>query len=203
MRKSEGTRRTILQHSVRLGSKVGLSGLTIGGLADDLGLSKSGVFARFRSKERLQKETVLFAADAFLESVIRPALRVPRGEARVRALFERWLDWPKNDPLRGGCFFVAAATELDDRPGPLRDLLIELQSGWLDALARTVRYAVEAGDFHAAVDPEQFAHDMYGVMLAYHHASRLLADERADARARRSFDGLLAAARARRAPRPA
>ena len=189
------TRQTILRHAVQLGSKVGLSGLTIGRLAGDLHLSKSGVFARFQSKEALQTETVRFAADAFLETVIRPALRAPRGEERVRALFERWLDWPKRDPLRGGCFFVAAATELDDRPGALRDLLVELQSGWLDALATTVRFAVEKGDFQDGVDPEQFAHDMYGVMLAYHHASRLLADEKADARARKSFEGLLRAAR--------
>jgi AcrR family transcriptional regulator len=192
------TRQTILRHAVQLGSKVGLSGLTIGRLADDLHLSKSGVFARFHSKEALQTDTVRFAAASFLETVIRPALRTPRGEARVRALFEQWLDWPKRDPLRGGCFFVAAATELDDRPGPLRDLLVELQSGWLDVLATTVRYAVEKGDFGAGVDPEQFAHDMYGVMLAYHHASRLLADEKADARARKSFEGLLAAARTTR-----
>ena len=157
------------------------------------------MFARFQSKEALQTDTMRFAAASFLETVIRPALRAPRGEERVRALFEKWLDWPKRDPLRGGCFFVAAATELDDRPGPLRDLLVELQSGWLDVLARTVRFAVEKGDFRPGLDPEQFAHDMYGVMLAYHHASRLLADEKADVRARKSFDGLLAAARALRA----
>ena len=126
MRKGEATRQGILRHAVRLGSRIGLSGLTIGRLADDLRLSKSGVFSHFRSKEALQKETIRFAASIFRESVIRPALREPRGEARVRALFERWLEWPKRDPLRGGCFFVAAASELDDRPGTLRDLLVEL-----------------------------------------------------------------------------
>jgi len=195
VRKGEETRQAILRQAVRLGSTIGLSGLTIGRLAEDLHLSKSGVFSHFHSKEALQTDTVRFAAASFLEAVIRPALQAPRGEARVRALFEHWLDWPKRDPLRGGCFFVAAATELDDRPGTLRDLLVELQSGWLDVLARTVRFAVEKGDFHPGVDPEQFAHDMYGVMLAFHHASRLLADEKAEARARKSFEGLLAAAR--------
>ena len=129
MRKGEATRQGILRHAVRLGSRIGLSGLTIGRLADDLRLSKSGVFSHFRSKEALQKETIRFAASIFRESVIRPALREPRGEARVRALFERWLEWPKRDPLRGGCFFVAAASELDDRPGTLRDLLVELSRG--------------------------------------------------------------------------
>jgi len=194
VRKGELARQTILHRAVQLGSKVGLSGLTIGRLAEDLGRSKSGVFANFQSKEALQAETLRFAADSFRDAVIRPALKKPRGEERVRALFSMWLDWPKYDPLQGGCFFVAAASELDDRPGPLRSLLVELQSGWLELLARTVRFAVEKGDFHPGVDAEQFAHDMYGVMLAFHHASRLLGDQKAEARARKSFEALLRAA---------
>jgi AcrR family transcriptional regulator len=195
VRKGELARKTILRRAVQLGSKVGLSGLTIGRLAADLRRSKSGVFAHFQSKEALQAATIRFAADSFLETVIRPALKSPRGEERVREIFSQWLDWPKHDPLQGGCFFVAAASELDDRPGPLRDLLVELQSGWLDVLAGTVRMAVEKGDFRPGVDAEQFAHDTYGVMLAFHHASRLLGDRKAEERAKASFEALLRAAR--------
>ncbi len=199
MRKGEVTRQLILEHAVRLGSKIGLSGLTIGSLAKDLGLSKSGLFAHFQSKETLQLETLRYAGSSFLDAVVKPGLKAPRGEPRVRSLFERWLEWPRHDRLQGGCFLVAAATELDDRPGVLRELLVTMQSGWLGVLAGTVRFAIEVGDFHRGVDPEQFAHDIYGVMLAFHHASRLLADPGAEARSRRSFEALLAAARAPRA----
>lgn len=191
------TRQAILEHAVKLASKVGLEGLTIGKLADALELSKSGLFAHFQSKEALQLETMRFAAARFVEAVVKPALAAPRGEPRVAALFEHWLQWPERDPLPGGCFFVGAASELDDRPGALRDLLVALQKDWLEVLSNTARTAVKEGHFHDGVDPEQLAHDLYGVMLAYHHASRLLADPRAEARARAAFDSLLGAARRR------
>ncbi len=199
MRKGEVTRQAILQRAVQLASHVGLEGLTIGTLAEDLELSKSGLFAHFQSKESLQTETLAYAATSFIDLVVRPALTAPRGIPRVRAIFESWLDWPNRDPLQGGCFFVAAATELDDRPGPLRDRLVGMQKDWLDLLANTVRTAINEKHFHEKVDPEQFAHDLYGIMLAYHHAARLLADPAAETRARRAFDRLLNSAIA---PRP-
>ncbi|HXI20661.1 MAG TPA: hypothetical protein VNH46_06230, partial [Gemmatimonadales bacterium] len=121
MSKGLETRDTILHHATQLASKVGLCGLTIGTLAEDLALSKSGLFAHIGSKEQLQILVLERAAHDFIEAVVRPALREPRGEPRIRALFERWLAWDRDGLLPGGCVFVAAASELDDRPGPVRD----------------------------------------------------------------------------------
>jgi hypothetical protein len=129
-----------------------------------------------------------------MATVVRPALETPRGEQRVRALFERWLDWEGRQRTPGGCIFVQAAVELDDRDGPARARLVELQQGWLDIIARTVRGAIREGDLKATVDPEQFAHDLNGIVLAYHHAARLLRDPNGEARARRAFENLLASA---------
>ncbi|HEY7511395.1 MAG TPA: TetR/AcrR family transcriptional regulator [Vicinamibacteria bacterium] len=199
--KGELTRQTVLEHAARRASQVGLEGLTIGRLADDLDLSKSGLFAHFRSKEALQVQVIDYAAERFVESVLRPALTAPRGEPRVRALFERWFLWPRAGTNSAGCIFVALAAELDDRPGPARDRLVQAQKDWLEFLANAFRIGIEEGHFSRDADPEQFAHDLYGIMLAHHHASRLLDDPRARERAHRAFEALLAAARAG-APRP-
>ncbi|MEO7919767.1 MAG: TetR/AcrR family transcriptional regulator, partial [Thermoanaerobaculia bacterium] len=125
----------------------------------------------------------------------KPALAAPKGEPRIRAAFQRWQKWPKESALPGGCFFVAAAVEMDDRPGPVRDKLVEMQKNWLDFLASMVRSSIDEGHFRPEVDPEQFAHDIYGVMLVGHHAARLLNDPRAGARTRNAFEALVTAAR--------
>jgi AcrR family transcriptional regulator len=191
MRKGETTRTTILGHAAELASQVGLTGLTIGALADDLELSKSGLFAHFRSKEALQIQVLEHAAQSFIERVVTPSLKTPRGEPRIRSLFDRWLAWDRDRVYPGGCVFVAAATELDDRPGAVRDRLVDLQRQWLEVLTISLRKGIEAGQFDAQADAEQFAQDVYGIMLAYHHHSRLMSDPRAEERARRAFDRLL------------
>ena len=189
--KGADTRQAVLERAVSLASKVGLGGLTIGTLADELKLSKSGLFGHFRSKEALQIQVLNHAAERFVEAVIRPALAQPRGEPRVRSLFHRWLDWARSSPMPGGCLFVAAATELDDKDGPVRDRLQQLQREWLGVIATSYHKGIEEGHFPEDGDPEQFAHDLYGVMLAYHHAHRLLRDPKAEARARHAFQALL------------
>lgn len=195
MRKGELTKQTILARATEMATRIGLEGLTIGGLAEDLKLSKSGLFAHFRSKEALEVQVLDFAASQFVDAVVRPALVSPRGEPRLRKIFEAWLAWERTTPGRGGCLFVAAATELDDRPGLARDRLVRAQRDWLDFIAGAVRIAVEERHFRADTDPKQFAHDLYGVMLAYHHASRLLKDPRAAERARRAFETLVGGSR--------
>jgi AcrR family transcriptional regulator len=195
MGKGELTRQLILERATALASRVGLEGLSIGALASALELSKSGLFAHFRSKEALQVQVLEHAAARFVEAVIRPTLAAPRGEPRVRAAFARWCGWPRASGLPGGCFFVAAATELDGRPGPARELLVRQQKDWLEMLANIVRTAVAERHFRGDLDPEQFAHELHGIMLAYHHAAYLLADERADRRARTAFEALVARAR--------
>jgi AcrR family transcriptional regulator len=196
MGKGAVTRQTILEHAAGVASAAGLEGITIGRLADDLHLSKSGLFAHFRSKEALQMGVLQAAADHFTEMVVRPALAQPRGKARLRAVFDRWLDWAREAGNPGGCIFVAAAAELDDRPGPVRDLLVAFQKSWLDCIARVVRTGIGTREFRPRTDPEQLAHDLYGVMLSYHHAARLLQDPQAERRARRAFETLLKAAAA-------
>ncbi len=191
MGKGDTTREAILRHAVGLASRVGLSGLSIGRLAQELELSKSGLFSHFHSKEALQLQVLEYGAVRFVESVVKPALAAPRGVARIEALFDRWLAWSRSDPISGGCFFVAMATDLDDRPGPTRDLLVRLQRSWMDLLADLVRAAVREGRFRPDTDADQFSHDMYGVMLAYHHASRLLGDPAAEERARRALAALV------------
>src|ERR1700730_14639302 len=124
MGKGGATKDAILDRAVRLASQVGLSGLSIGRLAEDLHMSKSGLFAHFEAKETLQVEVLERAAQLFVEAVVRPALAQPRGEPRLRALFEHWLCWTKTARLPGGCLFVAAAAQLADRRGPVRDRLL-------------------------------------------------------------------------------
>lgn len=191
MTKGEETRRTILDHAAKLATQVGLEGLSIGRLAEDLGLSKSGLFAHFTSKEALQLKTLDFAAERFVEAVVRPAMAVARGEKRVRTLVERWIDWPKVSGLPGGCFFVAVSAEYDDRPGAIRERIAQLQRDWLATVANTVRSAIEEGHFKKDVDPEQFAFELYGHMLVGHLGWRLLDDKKSASRARKAFESLL------------
>ncbi len=195
MGKGDLTRQAILERATAVASQFGLAGLTIGKLAEELELSKSGLFAHFGSKESLQVAVLEHAAERFVELVITPGLRAPRGEPRLRSLFDRWRQWPKLNPMPGGCVFVTAAIELDDRPGPARDLLVKQQRDWQELLAATVRGAISEGHFRNDVDPEQFAYEFYGVMLGYHHALRLLRDPKAEKRAVRAFEDLVEAAR--------
>jgi AcrR family transcriptional regulator len=191
--KGEATRQAILARAFELANVVGVSGLSIGRLAEATGLSKSGLFAHFGSKEALEVAVVEEAARQFVQEVMVPALRQPRGEPRIRALFEHWLAWGHRP---GGCFFVGASADLDDRPGPPRDALVQAIRDWIDALATAVRIAVAEGHLRADLDPEQVAFELYGVMMATHTFSRFLRDSDAVDRARGAFDRLLASYRA-------
>src|SRR6266540_3709004 len=142
MSKGDETRRSILDQALRLASTQGLGQVTIGLLADAAGLSKSGLFAHFKSKEQLQLAVLREASDRFVGAVIAPALREPRGEPRLRALFENWLRW-ETKAFPGGCPFQAAADELDDQPGPVRDYLVETQRDFFDTLTTVARAGVE------------------------------------------------------------
>ena len=189
MSKGVETRTVILDESLQLASKIGFEALTIGHLAEQTGMSKSGLFAHFKSKEQLQLQTLDHSRKLFVDTVLRPTLTTPRGEQRVRALFENWLVW--EGVLQGGCIFVTGAAEYDDQPGPMRDALVRNQRDWLDSIATVVRTAVAEGDFVEETDPEQFAFEFNALTLAYHHASRLLDDQRAGDRARVTFDALV------------
>lgn len=195
MRKGELTRLEILETALPLAARVGLSGLTIGGLAEALGMSKSGLFAHFRSKEALELAVLEFAAARFIEIVIQPTLRHPRGIPRVRALLDHWFSWLDEAMAEGGCFFTAAAVELDDRPGPVRERLVAQQRDFLEFIASVVRAAVSEGQLRGDLDADQFAHDLFGILLASQHYTRLLRDPKARERAETALEALIDAAR--------
>jgi AcrR family transcriptional regulator len=197
MSKGSATRQVILDHATREAAQLGLRGLSIGGLASGLGMSKSGLFAHFASKEALEAAVIDHAADGFTDLVIREALRRPRGEPRLRALVEGWLEWERTANGGKGCVFVSAAVELDDQPCLARDRLVAQQRDWLHFLAGAASIGVAERHFRSDLDTELMAQEILGIMLAYHHASRLLGDPRALDKARRSIDRLLADARSR------
>jgi AcrR family transcriptional regulator len=178
MSKGDETRQTILDEAVRRASVEGLEGLSIGQLASELGMSKSGLFAHFRSKENLQLATLEAGEHDFIEGVIKPALKEPRGEPRIRALVHNWYQWGHVSGPPGGCVFVSAIVEFDDRPGPVRDTLKESQARWVDTVARAASIAVDVGDFRSDLDPRQFAFELVSVMMATNLFGRLLQDER-------------------------
>ena len=191
MRKGEMTKQAILDQAARVASRVGLAGLTIGTLAEQTKLSKSGLFAHFKSKESLQQEVLQHATARFIELVMRPAIMSPRGEPRMRELFERWVGWCCGDELPGGCLFFAAAAELDDQPGPARDQLVRDQRDLIDSIIQIFRGAVGEGHFRGDADPEQFAQDLQSILLGFSYTHRLLKDPAAKDRTRRSFESLL------------
>jgi len=196
MRKGEQTRQGILDTALAEASMAGLSGLSIGGLAEKVAMSKSGLFAHFDSKEDLQLQVLHTARERFIEKVIAPALQQPRGEPRMQALFDHWLEWSESSYLPGGCPFVSAAVELDDQPGPLRDYLVQSQKDWLDTLATAARISVAEGHFRNDLDADRFAFDFYSIILAYYHFSRLLNDPATIQRCRSAFADLLERSRA-------
>lgn len=195
MKKGEQTRATIVDRAMALVSRVGLEGLSIGALADDVGMSKSGLFAHFKSKQDLQLAILEASIDRFMTTVVSPAFREPRGVPRIRALFENWLRWSNHPSIPGGCIFLSLASELDDRPGPQRDCLAAYQKEWIEGLATSARMGVEQGHFRKDLDVEQFAYDFYSIILAYHHFTRLIRDPGAEKHARRAFEQLLAASK--------
>ena len=196
MSKGQQTKETVLDRAVSLTSQRGLDGLSIGELADDLGMSKSGLFAHFGSKDTLQLETVRAACGRFVDEVVAPSFKQPRGEARLRAVFENWLAWSNRSDFPGGCPIVAVSVELDDKPGPARDYLVNSQKDWLAALSQTVQIAIDEGQFRADIDTSQVAYELYSLILGYHHVARLLRSKNAERRLRTAFEALLDSLRA-------
>ena len=155
------TRQSILVHAARVGSAEGLEAVSLQRLAGDLGISKSGLFAHFGSKEELHMATIEAAAQIFTDEVLRPALQVPRGLGRVWALCNSWLSYLERGVFPGGCFFWAVAEEFDSRrPGPVCDSVLEKKNYWSYSLQRAVREAQAAGEIDPGVDPEQLAWEL-------------------------------------------
>ncbi|MFI7644059.1 TetR/AcrR family transcriptional regulator [Nonomuraea sp. NPDC049400] len=186
-----GTRTAILDRSVAIASTEGLEGLTIGRLALDLGMSKSGVLGHFGSKEMLQLAVLDRAAEVFRAEVWEPALPAEPGLPRLRALCEAWISYLERGVFPGGCFFVAAAHEFDGRKGPVRDAVAALFDAWRERLRKEARRAVGAGDLPVDTDADQLAFELLGVVMALNHAIQLHHDPEAAALARRAVRGRL------------
>jgi AcrR family transcriptional regulator len=177
--KGERTRESILRVAVNLASVEGLEGVTIGRLADELKMSKSGLFAHFGSKEELQLATVEMARHIFVDYVIRPALSEPEGMPRLWALCDNWLAHVEKRIFTGGCFFTAASFEFDSRPGPVRDRIVEAMRSWLSKLDQAIEGGQKAGHIRKNVNPAQFAFEIYSLAIGAHWGFQLLGDTKA------------------------
>jgi AcrR family transcriptional regulator len=194
MGKGEDTRSTILDAALEQASAAGFESITIGSLAERTGLSKSGLFAHFGSREELQVAAVEAAAARFTEIVFLPALKAKRGLPRLRALFDNWLGWTGRSGLAHGCPLHAAAVEFDDRPGAVREAVIGHFKRLDQELVRAVKLAVDEGHLRGDLDAKQFVFEVQGIIHAYDISARLLRNSDAAVRARKSFDRLVAAA---------
>jgi AcrR family transcriptional regulator len=190
--KAELTRAAIVEAALKMAQEGGLESLTIGTVAERAGLSKSGVFSRIGSREELQVAALKEYERRFIEAVLVPALREPRGLPRLRALLERWAGWIRDGIGRDGCLFISGSVEFDDRPGPVRDAVLAGLGELRRHLARNVRQAVDEGQLAADSDPEQVAFEMCSIIYGLHNDLRLFRDERALKRALVAFDRLLA-----------
>jgi len=173
MGKGDNTRAQVLAVGLDVASELGLEGLTIGTLAARAGLSKSGMYAHFESKEALQCAVLDLASERFAEVVMLPAFSEPRGLPRLERIFELWMLW-ETDELPGGCPFVAAASDYDDRDGPVRDRVVKYLDQMLGAIQRAAGMAMEEGHFRQDLDARAYAFEVWGVVLAYAQWARLL-----------------------------
>jgi AcrR family transcriptional regulator len=186
--KGERTRNSILERAVDLASLQGLEGLSIGKLADELQMSKSGLFAHFGSKEELQIAAIEAAAERFIHEIYSPALQEPRGYPRLLAICRSWLSYLRRGVFPGGCFFAAASFEFDGRPGPVRDTIRRLMDDWIGALEKAVRMAVEEGHLDPKVDPAQVAFELNSLFFGANFAHYLRDDKAALDRAERAIE---------------
>lgn len=191
MSKGEQTRQQIISQALLMASRQGLEQVSLGALADSLDLSKSGLFAHFKSKEALQLAVVHETIARFTQMVVMPALAQPRGLLRLRTLFERDLEWIRGTARSGGCLFMTLSQEYDDRPGPIRDLLVESQRDWRHTIARVAKTAVETQELHSSLDTAFFAFEFEGIAMAFQRSLKLLADRHAVTHAHTAFENLL------------
>ena len=189
--KGQQTKVAIVDAALRMAAQVGLEGLSIGSLAEAMGMSKSGVFAHFGSRDELQISVVREYYARFEAQVFQPAMMQPRGLPRVRALFEHWMRFTSAE-LDSGCIFISGAVEFDDRPGPVRDALAEAVGAWIDAMTRAVAQAGEQGHLLASADPRQISFEIHALILALHYEARFMRRPGSMERAVQGFHNILA-----------
>ncbi|MGD9368387.1 MAG: TetR/AcrR family transcriptional regulator [Desulfobacteraceae bacterium] len=189
MTKGEDTKLMILEVGLDMASQLGLESVSIGALAKATRMSKSGLFAHFQSKEKLQSDILKFAGELFSQGVVVPALKAQAGIPRIRALVDNWIRWTSK--LTGGCIFVQASNDFKDRPGSVRDFLLMQQEAWIDCLRRISQSAIGAGDFREDMDCDQFAFELYSLLLGFHLYYKLLKNEDIQKRQHTALDALI------------
>jgi AcrR family transcriptional regulator len=162
----ERTRSVILRAAASLATVDGLEGLSIGNLAAAIGMSKSGLYAHFGSKQELQLATVQEAGSIFAEEVVQPALAAPAGLARLEAVCEAFFEHLQRRTFPGGCFFAGAALEMGTRPGPVKEAVAGFQAGFVDLLRGFAATAIEQDELPPGEDPDQLAFELNGICLA-------------------------------------
>lgn len=190
MTKGTDTKNSILRQAVDLSGEVGLEGLSLGSLAKRAGMSKSGLYAHFSSKEDLQRQVLDSAADLFSKRVVSKAIREPRGLPRIQAMFDLWIEWGSRE-LAGGCPFIAASSEMDDRSGPVREAVVTHMTALTETLTKAASIAVEEGHFRNDLDLEQFTFEVWGLILSCHQSARLMRKKNATTLARAAFERLV------------
>ncbi|WP_422931453.1 TetR/AcrR family transcriptional regulator [Singulisphaera sp. PoT] len=190
-KKLHETRERLLQQGLALMSRDGMAGVTLGQLAEQVGMSKSGVFAHFRSKDEVQIGLLEQMARVAAPVVVEPAMAAPEGLPRLEALVSNWLGWASRAGLPGGCPVAAAMFELDDAEGPVRDKVAAMEAEWRDLLEGFTRWAVELGHLRADLDVEQFVWELCGIYLSHHTSQRFLRRPDSDNRAFTAFQALL------------
>lgn len=189
--KGQQTKQAIVQAALGLATHLGLEGLSIGALADVMGMSKSGVFAHFGSREELQISVVREYHRCFEQEVFYPSMSAERGVARLRALFAHWMQRTSVE-LDAGCIYISGAIEYDDRPGAVRDALAESVMTWHSAMRRAITQAKERGELLATLDEDQMLFEIHGLILALHYGARFLKNPGSIDRALTGFDNILA-----------
>jgi AcrR family transcriptional regulator len=192
----DAARDRILSHSLGLVSARGLSALSIGDLARDMELSRSGLLAHFADKEALQLGVIEKAATLFVQDVVATGTDAARGEAQLRSLFARWLAWSRGPRLKGGCPFVHASAESDALPPPVRAKLEEFMGGWSETLKTAIDDAKAAGELGRSIDADQVVFELYGLYLSHHFWHWSMKDRSAQERTMRAFERLMLASRA-------
>jgi len=189
-RRSDGeqTHAAILDKAVAIASREGLAGVSVGRLAAELGLSKSGVYAHFKSKQRLQMEIIEAAREVFFREVIAPGLAHPEGLARLRGLCEAFLDYVRREVFPGGCFFAGMMSEFDAQEGPIHDEVTADQSEWLGLLREAASEARTRGELDQATDPDQLVFELDASLELANYMFVLFGDPAVLERARRSID---------------
>jgi AcrR family transcriptional regulator len=188
---STSTRDKILHQGLALMSRSGLAGVTLGVLADQVGMSKSGLFAHFRSKEDVQIELLSHMAEFAMAHVVEPSMTAGEGLPRLRALVRNWFGWAQRAGLPGGCPVAAGLFEFDDIEGPVRNKILEMERQWRLLLTELVQRAVDLGHFRRDLDVDQFVWELCGIYLGHHAAHRFLRAADADARAQTAFQALV------------